>query len=258
MDITAIDYKELMGGLLLSQHETDEVMTGITLSYAAAIQELEDALVLFTQTNGISNAVGGMLDIIGGWVGVERNSLPDEPYRVAILAKIVSEGADGTTENFLQILRTLTNTDKVSFFEQYPATAYAMVGSWSAQLADTITDIKPAGVEVRLLVGKELDVHKWAMASDVDDLLHTELEDTYEVLIDGVPYDLATSVVSSSVATGTTTSFGWAGHDSAVARPPMFIAQKGIKIEAGLIVDNEGNQIVDDLGNPINYIEYVI
>lgn len=258
MDVTAIDYKELMGGLLLSQHETDEVMTGITLSYAAAIQELEDALILFTETNGISNAVGGMLDIIGSWVGLERASMPDDAYRVAILAKISSEGSDGTTENFLQILRTLTNTDKVTFFEQFPATAYAMVGRWSPNLADEVQNIKPAGVEVRLLVGKELDVQKWATASNVDDLLHTEIEDTYEVVIDGVPYDLATTVVSSSSATGTTTCFGWAGHTSENARPPMFIAQKGVRIESGLLVDNNGDQIVDDLGNPINYIEYVL
>jgi hypothetical protein len=42
------------------------------------------------------------------------------------------------------------------------------------------------------------------------------------------------------------------------AFPMADVMLTDVKVEAGLLVDNNGNQIVDELGNPISVIEYFI
>ncbi len=250
-----VDYKALASELMLSQFDESPIVEGIIRSWAEPIQQLEDALLEFTANNGITNATGVMLDIIGSWMGVARQGRLDEQYRTAILGRAATEGTDGTTESFLSALRVLTGSDQVSFFEVYPATLYPVVGNgWITGLVDELQRVRPAGVEMRLVLADGLNYQVFAEAVDTGDSLATQDGDTYQVLIDGIFYDLITTVVASSATYGTTTICGEDGISVPNEEPWADVVLTGAKVESGFVLYDDGTQMLDDQGNPIIFV----
>lgn len=258
-NLERVDHKVVVKDLLLAQFSDSPVIVGIAESWAEAIQQIEDSLLEFTENNGVSNATGSTLDIIGSWMGVERQGRLDESYRTAILGRANSEGMDGTTEKLLSGMRVLTGSNLVSFFEVYPATLYPIIGQgWVNGIVEEIQRIRPAGVETRILLAKDLEYQVYGEVGDESNLLANEDDDTYQVVIDGLEYDLTTSVVSSSTVYGTTTTYAEDGFELSSAEPWADVILQDARVVQGFLVDNEGNQIVDDQGNPLTHIEHII
>ena len=258
-NLERIDHKEIAKGLLLAQFSDSPVITGVVESWAEAIQQIEDAIIAFTEKNGVSNATGDTLDIIGSWMGVERQGRLDTAYRTAILGRANSEGMDGTTEKLLEGLRVLTGSNLVSFFEVYPATLYPIIGQgWVNGIIGEIQRMRPAGVETRVLLSRNLDYQVYGEVGDESNLLYNENEDNYVVTVDGVDFDLSTTVVSSSSVYGTTTTYAEDGFTINTAKPWVDVILQDAKVVGGFLVDSLGNQIVDDQGNPITQIGYIV
>jgi hypothetical protein len=257
--LESLDLQKVARDLMLSQFKDKPVINGLLDSWTKPLQEFEETIKYLIDNGGISNARGPLLDMIGSWMGVERNGRPDPSYRTAILGRAVGSDMDGTTEKFLQGLRTLANTNDVTFFEAYPATIYPVLGSgWVAGIVSEIQRIRMAGVECRVLLSSDLEYQEFGEVGDESNLIYTNTEDSYQVVVDGLEYDLAVSVVQSAEVYGTSTICGEGGVEMNNAFPMADVMLTDVKIEAGLLVDNNGNQIVDELGNPISVIEYFI
>lgn len=117
------------------------------------IQDLEDAFNGLLTKRDIENSTGQQLDGIGEIVGIERQGLDDDEYRLRIYFQIARNTSEGTIEDLINTLRILTGAEQVIVQEYFPASVTAMVGkSIPADLGDTtlvlIQDVVSAGVRV--------------------------------------------------------------------------------------------------------------
>lgn len=116
---------------LLSQFKNKETFAKVLTSYIAQVQDLEDAAFEVYFGRMIDNAVGVQLDGIGTIVGEERNGKDDDAYRTALRVRILINLSEGTPEDIIAILATLTG-GTIKIREYYPA-------AYIAELTDTIT-----------------------------------------------------------------------------------------------------------------------
>lgn len=255
----SLDLQEVAKALMLSQFHDKPIVNALLDSWTKPLQDFEDTIQYLLENGGVTNAKGYMLDVIGSWMGVKRESRQDPTYRNAILGRAITDQMDGTTERFLEGLRVLSNTNGVTFFEVYPATLYPILGEgWTYGIISEIQRIRQAGVETRVLLASGLKYQMMGEVGAVDNILHTQDEDTYQVVVDGVEYDLVTSVVQSAGVYGTTTTYAEAGIDIESSTPLADVVLSDADVVSGFLVDSEGNQIVDSLGNPIAVIEYAL
>ena len=224
-------------------------------SWLTPVQDLEDNLIDFMDNNGITNAYGEMLDIIGSWMGVERQGRFDEEYRTAILGRAILEGMDGTTEKFLAGFRVLINSDQAQFFNYYPKDLYAVAGvGWNSSLQAELKRIAPVVSTVHLLVAQDLHYLVPAIRGTSDDVLQNESDVDYELLLNGDTYPFQTTVVESAETYGTQLTTGWEG----VTLPneaPMAFEVAPFRVIEGVVVDDQGNPVIDDQGNPIGILD---
>jgi hypothetical protein len=205
MTVERIDHIAQAHDLILFQHEGKETTTAILDSWINPVQSMEDSLLDMMSNSGITNAQGEMLNIIGGWMGVDRNGMADPEYRTEILGQAAIINADGTTENLLETMRVLGNTNYVTFEEYYPHTVYACMGDGYNN--ETITQLRKvvmAGTHIRLKVSDKLNAFVMAdTVTDADQLI-TGSGDSYQVDVGGTKYELVTTSRSSftTIATG--------------------------------------------------------
>lgn len=244
---------------MLSQYDDSPNIKAMVTGIVAPLQQLEDEIQKFNNTSGISNATGVMLDIIGSWVDVERDGRLDESLKTVILGKVSTEGADGTTEKFLDAMRTLSGQDQALLFEYYPSAFYPVLGSgWTTGMVDELRRLAPAGTEMRLGLSADLKYLEYAEIGEQDDLLHDQDGNSYQVVIDGIEYDLATSVVADSSAFGTDTIMSELGFEVEGNNYPMVdLVLTGAKVINRFLVDEQGNNIVDDQGNLITVVNLI-
>lgn len=72
-------------------------------------QTLENNLLEFVTINDIDSSAGSRLDLIGGRVGLPRNNLPDEIYRIFIKAWIVINSSSGRSQDIIAALEILSS-----------------------------------------------------------------------------------------------------------------------------------------------------
>lgn len=163
-----------------SQYEGYDNLNSLLESWVTPLQSVEDLVIYYMNSSGITTASSGLLDVIGGWVGVSRDARVDEEYRVAILAKGLLESADGTTEVFLQGLRTLCQTTYATFHEYLYGHVYAYAGEGvNNAVLDELRAISPAGIHVRLIVDDRFDSFSHSEILSIDNNLVTGDEEPY-------------------------------------------------------------------------------
>jgi hypothetical protein len=253
-----IDYEAQLNELLLSQFEDSPNIVNLIKSWLAPVQELEDSLIDYDRHAGITTAYGVVLDQIGAMMGVERDGRSDNEYRTAILGKAILARMDGTTERFLEGFRVLADTEQVRIHTYYPKDLYAVAGEgWNATLPGELKKIAPVCSNVHLIVGSDLAYVVPAIEGDVDDTLHTHLDEPYDLLVNGTPDPWQVSVAQSAEALGTTTTFGWEGVALTNEALTAFEAEN-YKLVLGILVDERRNVVLDDNGNPITVQSAVV
>lgn len=254
--VTQVNHTKVAQSLMLSQFKNAEDLHSLLASWTGPLDEIEQALIDFLNGNGVTNAVGTMLDIIGSWVGVDRDLRNDTEYRQAILGKVLLETMDGTCRKFYQGMKTLCNTDEVTFHEGYPTTVYPQLGEgWTNATYDQLKAIKMAGVGFVMLVDYHLDSMKFSEVISQDNNLITPSGDDYEVLIDGVTYNLIVSKSASSITDGSGDYLAELIDEEFT--PMAELVTQSYTVVEGFIVDSNGDFVVDESGNNYTYREFM-
>lgn len=257
-DVSRVDYEALVDELMLSEFENSPNLLNLTKSFVAPVQALEDDLIAFMKGNGIYDAIGEMLDIIGSWMGVARQGRLDGEYRTAILGRALSDGMDGTTERFLAGFRAMIQSDQARFFNYYPNEIYAVAGTgWSNSLASELERIAPVTSTVHLVVAQGLEYLAPAVESVEQETLQTHTGEDYELVVDGVPLPWNVGVITSSKTFGGEGVLGWEGITLENEVPVAFEAVP-FRIVSGTLVDQDGVEVTDDQGNLISVLEQVV
>jgi hypothetical protein len=107
--------------LLLQQFKTRENIETVLTILLNQAQELENVNKDLYNGRYIDGAVGTQLDGIGSIVGAERSGADDEQYRNAIRFQIMINKSGGEPETLIEALRFISQSDKVSLKEFFPA-----------------------------------------------------------------------------------------------------------------------------------------
>lgn len=106
---------------LLQQYKGKPRIVGILTALVQQIQDLEDGIYPLNDGRQLANAVGVQLDGIGEIVGLKRNGLDDDTYRIFIIGTIAKNFSDGTIPVIRTILILLFDAQYLLIFETYPA-----------------------------------------------------------------------------------------------------------------------------------------
>jgi len=111
-----------------------------------------NALVLY---RSIDNAEGEQLDGVGAIVGEERLSRSDSEYRDAIKFRIFINGSSGEPETLIAVIKEMTNTTEVRYFDIFPARVLLWTNGSEkpANLREMTEQSAPTGVGVDIYMG---------------------------------------------------------------------------------------------------------
>ena len=121
--VKILDHAAEARARIVTQFKGKPRIEGLIGSFAAATQAVEDTLWDLLTIRSIDTAIGAQLDIIGEIVGESRKGKQDEPYRLAIKAKIGQNNSKATPEDIISVFKLLVQADKALFIEYFPAEA---------------------------------------------------------------------------------------------------------------------------------------
>jgi hypothetical protein len=235
-----------------SRWEDKPVFQGLLLSYLQNIQVVENLYRQLLDERDIYSAIGAQLDVLGALVGELRLGKEDEPYRQAIFSRIAINTADGTPEKALEILQVISSSNLVNVWEHYAAAVYYYTGGVVTNASgQTMDNSSPAGVVARLLFDENGDS---LVPSDLIGDTPNLFDDAANQIIDDNSNDIvASSLIDNSVPGDR--SFLPEIEDTDLINPLADLLTKDpLSVISGLIIDDAGDNIVDDSGNFIQYI----
>ena len=249
-NITRIDHKQQARELMLSQYGESPKLLALLDSWIGGFQGVEDALLSFIDNNGITNATGVMLDIIGEWAGVQRLGRGDTEFRTVILGQLLLQRADGSTEAFHTGMRVLSGSNMTRFYELNPHTVHAHMGrGWNNSTITQLRRISMAGVHVLLAIDEDLDSFRGAEVRSLTTALITGDQEEYLVNVGGEISPLLTSVTENVQPDLIGDEMAEIGdiHWTPLAE----VIDREARVLHGFLVDDQDNFIVDDQGNRI-------
>lgn len=100
---------------LVSQYQGSENVKALLRALVSRIQAQEDALKGMREGRFLhdGSAVGAQLDAIGQTVGLARNGLSDDVYRVLIFGQIGKNVSDATLTTIIMLTKAIFQTDAV-------------------------------------------------------------------------------------------------------------------------------------------------
>lgn len=242
---------------LPSQWNNAEKLQGLIQSFSDEINELEDCLFELLNERGIYEAVGAQLDILGALFNINREGRTDTQYRNAILERISVAGQDGTTEVFMQSLRSHTGSNFVDFWEHDSGDVHALLGegyyynSWS-DLQNNV----PAGVNLRIYVDDQFDSFVGAEIETQTSDLQTNNNEDIQVTPDGVElFDLQVQFGEINDEFAQLSIL----PEIADQTEKPFMAEllfTGVDAVSGNIVDNNDEFIIDNFNNQLVWVDY--
>ena len=253
---TEINHVELGLERNLSQWKDSPNLQGLFQSFLEQSDVLEDVLFQILQDRGIYEAVGEQLDVIGALFGIDRGNKTDEQYRAAILQKISTINTDGTSEVFMQVLRNISNSSFVDFWEHDSGDVHAFLGDgFNFNTYPDLEDLVPAGVSLRVYVDDEADSFVGSEIQQIISDLQTNNNEDIQVT-DGVDtFDLQ---VQTGEIDDTNAELAILPEIVDNIETP-YLAEllfSGVTTVSGLFVDNEGNFIIDNDNDNIIWTDY--
>jgi len=150
------DYKNFNKNPWLIEFFKERNIIGILEAGDNQYNELEQVFFdMFTKL-WIDNAEGEQLDVLGIHVGVDRNGLSDNDYRLLIEAKIQINVSSGQPERAISAVRFIYDTEDIEYAPNYPAKVriYVLNQEYTDAEAYLILQIIPSGVG--LILSEEL------------------------------------------------------------------------------------------------------
>lgn len=149
---------------IIEQYKCSPSMQAMIEAIVDQVQILEDeSFGLFSRLD-LANATGVLLDQYGTIIGLDRNGLDDDTYRLFLFAKIGQNTSNGEPERVIDAYKLLSNSSQVHLQEYFPA-GIGLSGDGdfnNASLEDVyevIQSIVAAGVRVDSLVSSDPDCY---------------------------------------------------------------------------------------------------
>ncbi len=118
-DVT--DYCTEAKARLAEQYKNSPLLQGLLCSLIAEYENLEMVFYDMKLNRAIDTATVQQLDELGAIVVLPRKGLDDTAYREAIRAQIYYNTSNGTAEDVISFVKTVTNATAVLYNESYPA-----------------------------------------------------------------------------------------------------------------------------------------
>lgn len=106
---------------LLQQYKGKKRIEDVLSTIVEQIQDLEDGIYPLNAGRQLALAVGVQLDGLGEIIGLKRNGLDDDTYRVFLIGTIAKNYSDGTIPVIRTILALLYAAQFTLIFETFPA-----------------------------------------------------------------------------------------------------------------------------------------
>ncbi|HCU24361.1 MAG TPA: hypothetical protein DF383_05025 [Deltaproteobacteria bacterium] len=106
---------------LVSQFRGKPLIEGMVRALVGGFQNLETVAFQLRDERSLEVAVGKQLDGIGEIVDEARKGRSDEPYRIAIKAKIGQNNSKGVHEALIQVFLLLTGATQAHLIDYFPA-----------------------------------------------------------------------------------------------------------------------------------------
>ncbi len=180
----ATEYVDLLPS---PQFDNSPKVQAFLLAFLKSIQRLQESLTDYEAvTTNIDLAYGKQLDIIGSLLGAVRGSLDDIGYRQEIKLQIAKNNSNGTPENIIQLIASITGSSYVGYWEHYPASVILSVNGDNVpqNIADIMDRLGAAGVNISAVLSLSGGFEYLAL-SDVFSIPSAEIVDTNIINEDG-------------------------------------------------------------------------
>lgn len=147
--------------LLVEQFITKPRINELVRIFARQVQELEYVLADMLRIKDLDTATGDQLDILGEYVGEERQGRNDDDYRQAIILKSFLNKSNGEPETIIKYAQTLTNATDIQYLPIFPGKVLLQIVTnivVDAALIAQIQKVAPAGVKIIVDIVQEGDV----------------------------------------------------------------------------------------------------
>ena len=151
---TVIDQVDKGEDRIIESLSGKENFTKLVSLFLKQVQEIEVQNHEIAGQKDINVAEGVWLDYIGAIVGLERQGLSDEDYRLSIRTKIGINTADGTPNVVIDLIKQHTEATDVKLVNYYPAGFSVSNNGTRGQdhtLHNLVQGIKPAGTAVDII-----------------------------------------------------------------------------------------------------------
>lgn len=250
------DLVEYGKGLLKSQWKDKKGVTGLLESYIHPLQEVEDTAEYYKNLS-IYNAVGDDLDRIGHLFGVFRKGRDDSAYRRVILAYISATEPKCSIDGIITACKVYGDTDLVDLWEHFPAHQEVYMGSgFSPDMWSICKDMVAAATSVCVLIDSNRDSLVMAEESPVGQTLISSDGDVYTLEnVAGEPAKWQVSSLGDYIEVYAGKS-QLAEEGDAEWNPLAEELFSEVLYDVGYIVDESGDNLVDENENKIVYTDF--
>lgn len=158
---TRTDIADTTAALLIEQFKKKPRINTLVRTFAAQVQEIEYVLADLRQMKNLDQATGAQLDILGEYVGEERNGQNDDDYREAIKLRSFLNKSNGEPETVIAYAQSITNATDIVYLPLFPGKALLQIVTNFLITTETIEKIQkvaPAGVKIITEIVQEGDV----------------------------------------------------------------------------------------------------
>lgn len=168
------DHAEEAEALLPHQFKDADNLKAILGALTAQVQAAENMIFNLWQSRWLDNAAGAQLDGLGAIVGVDREGLEDDAYRIMIRVQILVNASSGTFDQILAIFEHLDPDNTYVIEEMFPAGFQisallpfdAPVSE--ARMGRLLGDAKAAGVEAQLVYQTQENAFRFSSTSSLE------------------------------------------------------------------------------------------
>ena len=256
--IQAIDQVDVGLNRMLYQWKDSPNFNGLVESFLEQTQAVELSMQDLLTERSIFTSVGVQLDVLGALFGVDRAARIDDEYRDAILGSLAAQFADGSTEQVLELTRSVTNDSEATFFEHYPGNIHVYLqDGMTNSMYDVIYDMTAAGINMRLMFDKfgdgyvpsELNFQSW-------DLQTNNAEDI-EVDTDGAGATADLQVQAMSGTSASEKAILPEINDVSNANPFADLVDRSALAISGSLEHENNDLIIDENGNVLTWQDYI-